>query len=1030
MGSSLRLPIDMKTSTKTDPVVTITEIPDGKDRSLNVLYYDVNQKALVIMPGQTGEGKIRVADTATNSFHDICYKVEGEGVGLNIFDDNGIFSWYDAKGRGEEIGHDAWQFVSAMTWPGLTEAPQRNDLAIGSKGESFTFRTLADSIDLHFMGSTPAERAVIEVYSNLPGFNPISSGEPQAMTYTSQDGTKPVRIQFNNPDSVAHMVTVKVASDAVRFDSMVETFAPSITDQLKSDPTAPGIYWSRTLPATASLKETKDSILPLTVYFTDIGGLAAVSMNNKDISSRLVKSGDELWSLKLDPTKNGSYRFVVTDTAGNTTTRDLIVDWFSVKPVKADPGAPEIQLQLTDVNGKPIDEKVPADFQIMLEVTDKEKKVIAADLAHYQYENPTEKDPGSQSFASYNAKADPETGRYPAGGSGIYRAAVRDEKTGIVSYRFVNLNQRSAAAPIVSLVKSADGKKLVYQAEKVADESGELNPLVKVTLNDLQLFGGEESTFRVEGTLPLTHGGTYVLTAEDAAGVSASVELNVAGMPVLVPADAVTLTKVTESQTGEHDRDGNPIYTSNQDGKIVVDIDKVTGGLYNAEATKAKGEISGSYEFALLKVTGEKLPEPGEKTQWTAKPSFNGLDLGEYVLYARDAADHKLMTAPMALDMEYVRIIIQNVSTALLPPYQRYSNVITVTATGGYGEMEYSIYNLSMQKSGNLVIKDQGTPEDDSDDMVEEDRGFAGKVTRPLWQKENILEQAGPGKYLIRVRDSEHPENCAELEVRTKHSSGHDHSGSAAVIVPQQPEHGTITQKPAWAEEGQTVTVTVKADPGYVVQDVIVKDQKGNEISVKRQANGTYTFEMPEGSVAVSAVIGSVFTDVPADAYFADAVGWAIASNVTKGYTETTFGPNEGCTRAQAVTFLWRAAGCPKPAGNGQRFTDVPADAYYADAVQWAVENGVTLGTTGTTFSPNQVCTRAQIVTFLWRLEKSPAMDPNTPFTDVPPDVYYAEAVTWAVENGITKGRTDTIFDGDMQCTRAHIITFLWRQFN
>ena len=169
------------------------------------------------------------------------------------------------------------------------------------------------------------------------------------------------------------------------------------------------------------------------------------------------------------------------------------------------------------------------------------------------------------------------------------------------------------------------------------------------------------------------------------------------------------------------------------------------------------------------------------------------------------------------------------------------------------------------------------------------------------------------------------------------------------------------------------------------------------------------------------------FTDITEDAYYADAVIWAVGEGITGGTTATTFSPNTPCTRAQAVTFLWRAAGSPTPQSSEMPFTDVAEDSYYYDAVLWAVENGITKGTSDTTFSPNATCTRAQIVTFLWRSQESPAADTVNPFTDVAADSYCADAVLWAIEQGVTKGTTATTFSPSADCTRAQTVTFLWR---
>ena len=171
----------------------------------------------------------------------------------------------------------------------------------------------------------------------------------------------------------------------------------------------------------------------------------------------------------------------------------------------------------------------------------------------------------------------------------------------------------------------------------------------------------------------------------------------------------------------------------------------------------------------------------------------------------------------------------------------------------------------------------------------------------------------------------------------------------------------------------------------------------------------------------------SPFIDVPKGSYYEQAVNWAVAQGITTGTSATTFSPNAACTRAQAVTFLWRAAGSPAPLSRAMPFTDVAEGSYYHDAVLWAVEQGITVGTSAATFSPDAKCTRAQIVTFLWRSQKSPAADSEIPFTDVAADAYYADAVLWAAENGITGGTSATTFSPDADCTRAQIVTFLYR---
>ena len=228
--------------------------------------------------------------------------------------------------------------------------------------------------------------------------------------------------------------------------------------------------------------------------------------------------------------------------------------------------------------------------------------------------------------------------------------------------------------------------------------------------------------------------------------------------------------------------------------------------------------------------------------------------------------------------------------------------------------------------------------------------------------------------------------------------------------------------------EGRDQTFTITPDKGYAVANVKID---GKSIGAVK----SYTFENVSRTHTIEVIFmkangnpqTGVFVDVATGSYYEDAVDWAVENGITQGTDDTHFSPDGICTRAQAVTFLWRAAGSPEPETRAMPFADVPAGSYYYDAVLWAVENGITEGTSDTRFSPNATCTRAQIVAFLWRSEKSPAASSRNPFADVKSSAYYADAVLWAVKENITKGTTSTTFSPNADCTRAQIVTFLWR---
>ena len=264
-------------------------------------------------------------------------------------------------------------------------------------------------------------------------------------------------------------------------------------------------------------------------------------------------------------------------------------------------------------------------------------------------------------------------------------------------------------------------------------------------------------------------------------------------------------------------------------------------------------------------------------------------------------------------------------------------------------------------------------------------------------------------------------------------SSGGSSSPSYPVTTPGKTENGTVTVSPRSAEKGDPVTITVKPDSGYQLDDLTVTDKNGREVKLTDKGNGKYTFTMPAGKVEISATFTkeaepSPFSDVSTTAYYYEAVKWAQEKGITGGIGNGLFGPNRPCTRAQIVTFLWRAAGSPEPKSMSS-FADVSIDAYYAKAVAWAVENGITTGTGDGKFSPDATCTCAQSVTFLFRAIGK-LVDSKAEFSDVLTDSYYANAVAWAVENGVTNGIGDGLFGPDNSCTRAQIVTFLWRAYN
>ena len=278
------------------------------------------------------------------------------------------------------------------------------------------------------------------------------------------------------------------------------------------------------------------------------------------------------------------------------------------------------------------------------------------------------------------------------------------------------------------------------------------------------------------------------------------------------------------------------------------------------------------------------------------------------------------------------------------------------------------------------------------------------------------------------------PGNDVTLTTNYRTSSSSSSSRpSYPITTPDKTENGSVNISSTSAKRGSIVTITVTPDAGYVLDKLTVTDKDGKELSLTKKSDTEYTFVMPAGKVEITPSFvkqaeepSRVFVDVKTGDYFYDAVQWAVEKGITNGTSAETFSPEDPCTRAQIVTFLWRAAGSPV-VNYAMDLSDVAGDAYYAEAVRWALSEGITTGTSDHTFSPDAVCTREQAVTFLWRAAGSPAVSGESAFEDVGADDYYARAVAWAAQNGVTNGISQALFGIGSDCTRAQIVTFLYR---
>lgn len=339
---------------------------------------------------------------------------------------------------------------------------------------------------------------------------------------------------------------------------------------------------------------------------------------------------------------------------------------------------------------------------------------------------------------------------------------------------------------------------------------------------------------------------------------------------------------------------------------------------------------------------------------------------------------------------------------------------VTLTVTGAPG----SVTVTCTSDSGITVTKVDG-------------QQYTWTVTLPSGAKSYTFSAAYAG-------DDNHESAAATCTVTVRSSGGGSSGGgsSSTTYVPSVDagRNGDVTVSPSRPSSGQTVTITVDPDAGYELDDLTVTDARGNVVKVTDNGDGTYSFTQPSSKVTIEATFAEIqeepalaFTDVTERDYYYDAVLWAVENGVTSGTSSVTFSPDANVSRAQMVTFLWRAAGSPEPQSSVNPFTDVSSSAYYYDAVLWAVENGITSGTSATTFGPESAVSRAQAVTFLWRSASSPIVSGGS-FADVADDAYYAQAVAWAAQEGITSGTGGNNFSPDQIVSRAQAVTFLYRQ--
>lgn len=591
MGNTMRLPVSIATSTGKDPAIQVTEVPDtqGGAKNLGVLYYQQSgtsgtgntQGVLVVTPSREGTGVLEIKDQATNTIHSITYEVTAEGEGINVFKDNGLFTFYNADSTEYDetaaAGTQDWSFNGdIMTWgtgSGATR-PYLSNLANGKVGAYFTFDTVAESIDFSFNGK-------IRVSSTYPGF--------QAREITCTGGTEKTRVTFGDLGQT-HTVTVTVLDNGdtnptADFDVIVEQFVGNQPPVPAADATSPHIYWNRSFPDTASLKTGSGSV-DLTLYILDDTGLATLTVNG--VTPTISERGDNYWEADVTVSENGTLKVEAMDTAGNRTTQTITVDWFNTTVTGSTVStAPDVSADFYK-NGSqnPMDgnDYVTASDNVVAKASSNTDDVTFSAQRLTILET---KEGGTELDVAELEPVKDTTDSFDAKANGFYLVKATAED-GSWSQVVLEMTQVDTDLPRATLNATTAIDGTVSLSWLISKEKTNLSPITEAAINGYNVFVPAEMAGRtsVGGSLPILYGGSYILTGKDAAGNTASQTITVDGLPIQAAEDFVTV-----------------VHAWNQDrnnGVITVDSTSFTGGVYDAtKSTPASNEYAGRYEALL-----------------------------------------------------------------------------------------------------------------------------------------------------------------------------------------------------------------------------------------------------------------------------------------------------------------------------------------------------------------------------------------------------------------------------------------------
>lgn len=1066
MGTTTLVPVTAVSTRGTKPALSVTEIEDTDDgRNLGILTFKQSKASggtvsgvLSITPSAPGTGIIHLYDAETESQIAVAFTVTEAAAGIDIFNDNGAFAFKNADGSAYDAAgsQQSWSFTSAPTWGAVesAEEPLRRNLSYGQQGASFTFRTVAEAIDLYFQGT-------VTVSGDYPDFS--SGGED---TYTnSTGGSTPTRINLgSNPGNTVFTVTVTVTGTSAAFDRMVEYYAGGVVPTPDYDGTSPLLIWSRSFPATASIDPASGQKIPLSLYVLDNSGLQYISIDaaRYDATSPAVTpmdGGGLLWRYDFgELSANRSYNITAADTSGNTVSTTLTVDWFlthgtgDTNTVNVPLYDADFYLDADKWSGGNIGSAEIGKLNISFaEQTGNGKRT---DNTHEVY-----------SFDGSDFKkltAQPENPAvFMMSGNGIYwTRTVNSDNTW--SAKMLYMDKVDKALPQVSLSFHEATGLLSWSAYKTADA---VSGIGEVTVNGYKV--NTQTGKKLSGTLPIAYSGEYVLSAKDESGNENSITYT-------VPRLALDLSKCSVTSTASWNQ-------TRSNGAITVNLNKAVGGAYFPDdSDKAKNEYHARYQMTLVP-GGYDLSMLGEDQAlaWKAANkstgfaySYRDLNAGDYLLVVRDAEDHtNVASVPVTVADD--AIVASTATLNVSYPFARDGQVLATAAGGNTQGFEFAILPINtVDSKKTYTIADfraLDTAESTEDDIV-----WCLADDLSLAPRGKTFTDLGAGWYLVAARglygvtdaqlitltaarkvlaDAESDlaaaqtpteEELARLKAAVADAQAAYDSKAQALQALSAQAYGDeagywdgvhvvavqliSTSSFGYPSNLRWVTTDGNGSAVYTIKSsaarlteadnrTLAKANQQNNVVLK---GGGLSLYLPKGTLLNGFDVNRLIVDLTAAKdgmvlRYTDLDGnasilpWCLVSDGAASYLIVGLGDYtlaEGAVKFRDITGLWGT-----------------------DSIHFTALRSLFSGTGQDTFSPDATMTRAMFVTVLWRLAGSVEAEGTQTFTDLRAD-WYRQAVLWAVQNKIASGYSNEVFGPDDPVSREQMCVFLCRFLN